>query len=131
MSSDPRLRILVVDDYAAMRRIMRSLLTRLGFDDVDEAADVHQALAQMQRQTYGLVISDWNMEPLNGLEFLKMVRAEKRYADLPFILVTASEQADYAAQATAAGVSDYLVKPFSEQVLRQRILSACRTVRAA
>jgi two-component system chemotaxis response regulator CheY len=131
MSSDSRLRILVVDDYAAMRRIMRSLLTRLGFDDVDEAADVHQAMSLMQKQAYGLVISDWNMEPLNGLEFLKMVRADRRFANLPFMLVTASEKTDYAAQAAAAGASDYLVKPFSEQVLRQRILSACRTVRAA
>jgi two-component system chemotaxis response regulator CheY len=131
MSSDPRLRILVVDDYAAMRRIMRSLLTRLGFDDVDEAADVHSAMTMLQKQSYGLVISDWNMEPLNGLEFLKMVRADRRFADLPFMLVTASEKQDYADKAAAAGVSDYLVKPFSEQVLRQRILSACRTVRAA
>jgi two-component system chemotaxis response regulator CheY len=131
MSSDLRIRILVVDDYAAMRRIMRSLLTRLGFDDVEEATDVHSAMTMMQKQAYGMVISDWNMEPLNGLEFLKMVRSDRRFADLPFILMTASEKPDYASQASAAGATDYLVKPFSEQVLRQRILSACRTVRAA
>jgi two-component system, chemotaxis family, chemotaxis protein CheY len=131
MSNDPRLRILVVDDYSAMRRIMRSLLTRLGFDDVDDAPDVHAALAMMQKQSYGLVISDWNMEPLNGLEFLKMVRSDRRFADLPFMLVTASAQPEFAAQAAAAGASDYLVKPFTEQVLRQRILSACRLSRAA
>jgi two-component system chemotaxis response regulator CheY len=131
MTLDTQLAILVVDDYASMRRIMRSLLTRIGFDEVDQAADVHEALAMMHRRAYGLVISDWNMEPLSGLDFLKMVRSDRSIAATPLMLVTANEKAEYSAQALAAGATDYLVKPFGEQVLRDRIRAIFRTVRAA
>lgn len=131
MTIDTQLAILVVDDYASMRRIMRSLLTRIGFDELDEAADVHGALAMMHRRRYGLVISDWNMEPLSGLDFLKMVRSDPSIAATPLMLVTANEKPEYATQALAAGATDYLVKPFGEQLLRDRIRAIFRTARAA
>ena len=123
--------ILIVDDYVSMRRIMRSLLLRLGFDDVDQAADANEGLSMMRRRSYGLIISDWNMEPLSGYDFLQAVRADKALHKTPFILVTASERDDYAVKARAAGADAYLVKPFSEIVLLRTIESATSLAKAA
>ncbi len=92
MAFDPSMPILVVDDYNTMVRIIRNLLRQLGFTDVDDAADGSAALAKMNGKNYGLVISDWNMEPMTGYELLKQVRANPQTAGTPFIMITAESK---------------------------------------
>jgi two-component system chemotaxis response regulator CheY len=121
MALDPTTPILIVDDYQAMVRIIRNLLLQLGFEHVDEAHDGESALAKLEERAYGLVISDWNMEPMSGLELLQQVRAHPRLKDLPFIMVTAENRDDRIAQAREAGVSGYVIKPFNAKTLGQRI----------
>ena len=123
MAVDPKTPILIVDDYQAMVRIIRNLLLQLGFEQIDEAHDGQTALARLQERAYGLVISDWNMEPMSGLELLQRVRAHPRLKDLPFIMVTAENRDERIALAHEAGVSGYVVKPFNAHTLGQRIAS--------
>ena len=123
MAVDPKTPILIVDDYQAMVRIIRNLLLQLGFEQIDEAHDGQTALARLQERAYGLVISDWNMEPMSGLELLQRVRAHPWLKDLPFIMVTAENRDDRIALAHEAGVSGYVVKPFNANTLGQRIAS--------
>ena len=114
--------ILVVDDYKTMVRIIRNLLVQLGFDDVDDASDGSEALQRMSSKRYGLVISDWNMEPMNGLDFLKAVRAGNgENTHVPFIMVTAESKQSSVQEAKEAGVNNYIVKPFSADTLRTKI----------
>ncbi len=114
--------ILVVDDYKTMVRIIRNLLVQLGFDDVDDASDGSEALQRMSSKRYGLVISDWNMEPMNGLDFLKAVRAGNGdNTQVPFIMVTAESKQSSVQEAKEAGVNNYIVKPFSADTLRTKI----------
>ena len=113
--------ILVVDDYQTMIRIIRNLLKQLGFDDVDDAADGTQAIAKMRERKYGLVISDWNMEPMTGYELLKTVRADDILKNTPFIMVTAESKTDNVIAAKKAGVNNYIVKPFNAQTLKTKI----------
>ena len=115
------LSVLVVDDYATMRRIIRNLLQQLGFTDVDEAADGEQALAKLRDKDFGLVISVWNMEPMTGLDLLKAVRADARLKALPFIMVTAESKTENVVAAKQAGVSNYIVKPFNAEILKQKL----------
>jgi two-component system chemotaxis response regulator CheY len=123
MAVDPSIPILIVDDYQAMIRIIRNLLLQLGFERIDEAHDGNAALTKMQERAYGLVISDWNMEPMSGLELLQRVRAQPGLEDLPFIMITAENRDDRIAIAREAGVSGYVVKPFNADTLGQRIAS--------
>jgi two-component system chemotaxis response regulator CheY len=123
MAMDPSTRILIVDDYQAMLRIIRNFLLQLGFEQIDEAHDGQTALAKLKEHAYGLVISDWNMEPMSGLELLRLVRAEPELRHLPFIMVTAENRDDRIALAHAAGVSGYVVKPFNVDTLGRRIAS--------
>jgi two-component system chemotaxis response regulator CheY len=123
MAMDPSTPILIVDDYQAMVRIIRNLLLQLGFERIDEAHDGQEALAKMQERAYGLVISDWNMEPMSGLELLRQVRAHPGLEHVPFIMVTAENRDDRIAMAREAGVSGYVVKPFNAEMLGQRIAS--------
>lgn len=113
--------ILVVDDYATMVRILRNLLKQLGFDNVDDASDGTAALEMIEQKKYGLVISDWNMEPMTGYELLKQVRARGDTARLPFIMVTAESKTENVIAAKKAGVNNYIVKPFNAQTLRGKI----------
>jgi len=113
--------ILIVEDFKTMRRIQRNFLTRLGYEDVDEAADGAAALDLIAARDYGLVISDWNMAPMTGFELLQRVRASARNADAPFLMVTAESGAASVAAAQAAGVSDYLVKPYGQDALRAKL----------
>ena len=115
------LAVLVVDDYATMRRIIRNLLQQLGFTDVDEADDGEQALAKLRDKDFDLVISDWNMEPMTGLDLLKAVRADARLKALPFIMVTAESKTENVVAAKQAGVSNYIVKPFNAEILKQKL----------
>jgi two-component system chemotaxis response regulator CheY len=121
MALDFSMPILVVDDYKTMIRIIRNLLKQLGFEDVDEATDGTEALAKMRERTYGLVISDWNMEPMTGYELLKRVRADEAFSEVPFIMVTAEAKSENVIAAKKAGVSNYIVKPFNAQTLKGKI----------
>ncbi|MDR3495856.1 MAG: response regulator [Ancalomicrobiaceae bacterium] len=123
MALDLNMPILVVDDYKTMIRIIRNLLKQLGFDDVDEASDGTEALGKMKERKYGLVISDWNMEPMTGYELLKHVRADGALGRTPFIMVTAESKTENVIAAKKAGVNNYIVKPFNAQTLKGKIES--------
>ena len=121
MTVDPSIPILVVDDYKTMIRIIRNLLKQLGFEDIDEAADGSEAIAKMRQKKYGLVISDWNMEPMTGYELLKEVRSDSQLGKTPFIMVTAESKTENVVAAKKAGVNNYIVKPFNAQTLKNKI----------
>jgi two-component system chemotaxis response regulator CheY len=123
MALDPAMPILVVDDYQTMIRIIRNLLKQLGFEEVDDALDGTQALAKMKQRKYGLVISDWNMEPMTGYDLLKAVRSDDGLKEMPFIMVTAESKTDNVIAAKKAGVNSYIVKPFNAQTLKQKMAS--------
>lgn len=118
---DKTMNILIVDDYKTMLRIIRNLLKQLDFDNVEEASDGTEALAKLRAGNFGLVISDWNMEPMTGLELLKEVRADQRLKNLPFIMITAESKTENVIAAKQAGVSNYIVKPFNAETLREKI----------
>lgn len=113
--------ILIVDDYRTMLRIIRNLLNELGFKNIDEATDGETALETLQCKEYDLVISDWNMEPMTGLELLKKVRADSILANIPFIMVTAEAKTENVVAAKQAGVNNYIVKPFNSATLRSKL----------
>ena len=121
MAFDLSMPILVVDDYSTMIRIIRNLLKQLGFENVDDASDGSAALAKLQSKRYGLVISDWNMEPMTGYELLKEVRADPGLTKTPFIMVTAESKTENVIAAKKAGVNNYIVKPFNAQTLKTKI----------
>jgi two-component system chemotaxis response regulator CheY len=121
MTADPNMAILVVDDYNTMVRIIRKLLKQIGYENVDEASNGEEALQKIKAKSYGLIISDWNMEPMTGFELLKHVRADDNTSKTPFILVTAESKPENVVAAQQAGVSSYLVKPFSAPVLKEKI----------
>ena len=121
MAVDKRTSILVVDDYKTMVRIVRNLLNQLGFQDVDEANDGATALAKLRARRFGLVISDWAMEPMNGLELLQQVRADPDLKTLPFIMITAENRKERVAKAEQAGANGYIVKPLTAETLNDRI----------
>ena len=123
MAVDPSMPILVVDDYNTMIRIIRNLLRQLGYEDVDDAADGASALSKMRDRRYGLVISDWNMEPMTGYDLLKEIRGDPHLAGTPFIMVTAESKTDHVIAAKKAGVDNYIVKPFNAQTLQHKIAS--------
>jgi len=123
MSVDLNMSVLVVDDYKTMIRIVKNLLKQIGFKDVDDACDGTEALEKLRQKDYGLVISDWNMEPMTGYELLKHVRADENLKHLPFIMVTAEAKSDNVVAAKEAGVSNYIVKPFNAQTLKGKIES--------
>jgi two-component system chemotaxis response regulator CheY len=121
MALDTSIPVLVVDDYKTMIRIIRNLLKQLGFEDVDEASDGTEALGKMKDRRYGLVISDWNMEPMTGYELLKQVRSDSSLAKTPFIMVTAESKTENVIAAKKAGVNNYIVKPFNAPTLKSKI----------
>ena len=123
MAVDKNLPILIVDDYKTMLRIIRALLRQLDFANVDEATDGAQALTRMRERHYGLVISDWNMQPVTGLDLLRQVRADPLLKDTPFIMVTAESKTENVIAARAAGVDNYIVKPFNAETLKSKIAS--------
>jgi two-component system, chemotaxis family, chemotaxis protein CheY len=121
MAVDYAMPVLVVDDYNTMVRIIRNLLRQLGFETIHEASDGTAALVKMRERKYGLVISDWNMQPMTGYDLLREVRADPELADTPFIMVTAESKTQNVIAAKKAGVSNYIVKPFNAQTLRNKI----------
>lgn len=121
MAMDKTTNVLIVDDYKTMLRIIRNLLKQLEFDNVEEASDGQEALAKLRAGQVGLVISDWNMQPMTGLDLLKEVRADARLKETPFIMITAESKTENVVAAKAAGVSNYIVKPFNAETLRGKI----------
>jgi two-component system chemotaxis response regulator CheY len=121
MAVDHSIPVLIVDDYKTMIRIIRNLLKQLGFANVDEAGDGSAALELMRQKDYGLVISDWNMEPMTGYELLREVRADDRLSRTPFIMVTAESKTDNVIAAKKAGVNNYIVKPFNAATVKAKI----------
>ncbi len=123
MAVDLNMKVLVVDDYKTMVRIIRNLLKQLNFNNVDEASDGSAALRKLREGKFGLVVSDWNMEPMTGLQLLKEVRSDNALKDLPFIMVTAESKTENVVAAKQAGVSNYIVKPFNAATLKSKISS--------
>ena len=121
MAIDLSMPILVVDDYNTMTRIIRNLLRQIGFSDVDDASDGSNALSKMQQKKYGLVISDWNMEPMTGYELHKQVRSDPGLGSTPFIMVTAESKTENVIAAKKAGANNYIVKPFNAATLKQKV----------
>lgn len=121
MAVDKNMRILVVDDFQTMRRIVINLLRQLGFNNVAEAADGKLALDKVMSEDFDLIISDWNMPNMTGLEFLKHVRADANKKKIPFIMVTAEGKKENVIAAVHAGVSNYIVKPFNAATLREKM----------
>ena len=121
MAVDMNMPILIIDDYKTMLRIIRNLLKQLGFDNVDEAADGSAALLKMRSRQYGLVISDWNMEPMTGYQLLQEVRADESLKATPFIMITAESKTDNVIAAKKAGVNNYIVKPFNAATLKTKM----------
>jgi two-component system chemotaxis response regulator CheY len=123
MSLNPNMRVLIVDDYHTMLRILRNLLRQLNLENVDEAQDGEAAFSKLQTQPHDLIISDWNMQPVTGLDLLKRVRADAKIKRIPFIMVTAESKTENVVAAKQAGVSNYIVKPFNSETLRAKIAS--------
>lgn len=123
MSVDLDMPILIVDDYKTMLRIIRNLLKQIGFQNVDEATDGEAALEQLRQRAYGLVISDWNMEPMTGLDLLREVRSDDVLRPVPFIMVTAESKTENVVAAKEAGVNNYIVKPFNAATLKTKLVA--------
>ncbi|CAB3805126.1 chemotaxis response regulator CheY [Paraburkholderia fynbosensis] len=118
---DKGMKILVVDDFPTMRRIVRNLLKELGYSNVDEAEDGQAGLARLRSGTYEFVISDWNMPNLDGLAMLKAIRADAALAHLPVLMVTAESKKENIIAAAQAGASGYVVKPFTAATLDEKL----------
>ena len=121
MAVDKNMNVLVVDDYQTMIRIISNLLKQLGFSNIDSAADGGEAFEKIKEKDYGLVISDWNMEPVTGLDLLKNVRGAGN--QVPFIMVTAESKTENVIAAKQAGVNNYIVKPFNAATLKTKMVS--------
>lgn len=121
MAADTNMKVLVVDDFATMRRIVKNILTQLGFKNIIEADDGSTAVDVLKNTKVDMIISDWNMPKMTGLELLKHVRADAELADTPFIMVTAEAQQDNIILAVKAKVSQYIVKPFTAETLGEKI----------
>lgn len=121
MAVDKSMKVMVVDDYVTMVRIIRNLLRQLDFNNVESASSGVEALEKLQQDNYGLVISDWNMAPMTGIELLRVVRADPKLKHLPFIMITAESKTENVIVAKKAGVSNYIVKPFNVETLKSKM----------
>ena len=119
---DKNMKILVIDDFKTMRRIVTNLLAQLGFKNIDEAIDGESALEKIAETQYNLIISDWNMEPMSGFELLQKIRAaDEPLKTVPFIMVTAESKPENIIKAKQAGVNNYIVKPFNAETLKTKM----------
>lgn len=121
MATDTKMRILVVDDFSTMRRIIKNILRQLGFTNIVEADDGSTAWDTLNKDNIDFVISDWNMPQMSGIELLRKVRGSEEFADMPFLMVTAEAQQENIIEAVQAKVSNYIVKPFTAETLGQKI----------
>ncbi len=124
MAVDPNMKFLIVDDYNTMLRILRNLLKQLNFTNVEDATDGSMALEKLRTEgDFNFVISDWNMEPMTGIQLLREVRADDQLKHLPFIMITAESKSENVIAAKEAGVSNYIVKPFNAETLKSKLVS--------
>lgn len=118
---DLKIKILVVDDFSTMRRIVKNILRQIGYSNIDEAEDGNGALARLRQDKYDLVVSDWNMPNMSGLELLKAIRTDNSLCSTPVLMVTAEASKEKVVEAIKAGVNNYIVKPFTAEVLKEKI----------
>ncbi len=118
---DTAMKILVVDDFSTMRRIVRNVLKQLGFENTVEAEDGSRALARLQEGGFGFIVADWNMPNMDGLELLKAVRQDPALKSMPFLMVTAEAEKEKVVAAIQAGVNSYIVKPFTAEVFKEKM----------
>jgi two-component system chemotaxis response regulator CheY len=121
MTIDTSMKILVVDDFATMRRIVRGVLKQLGFSNIIEAEDGTNALEELRREKVGLIVSDWNMPKMTGLDLLRSVRKDAELRSIPFLMVTAEGQKENVVEAVKAGVTNYIVKPFTPETFNEKL----------
>ncbi|MEX0830030.1 MAG: chemotaxis response regulator CheY [Nitrospirales bacterium] len=128
---DTSLKVLVVDDMSTMRRIVKNVLKQIGFTDLTEAENGQDALTKLKGGGFGLVVSDWNMPVMQGIELLRAVRADPELKTLPFLMVTAEAQKENIIEAVQAGVSNYVVKPFTAEALQGKLEKMFSNIQAA
>ncbi len=121
MPADPSMKVLVVDDMVTMRRIVKNILKQLGFGNVDEAENGQEALQKLRADTFGFVVSDWNMPVMTGIDLLRAIRADEKLKAIPVLMVTAEAQQSNLIEAVQAGVSNYIVKPFTAETMQEKI----------
>lgn len=121
MPADPSMKVLVVDDMVTMRRIVKNILKQLGFGYVDEAENGQEALQKLRTDTFGFVVSDWNMPVMTGIDMLRAIRADEKLKAIPVLMVTAEAQQSNLIEAVQAGVSNYIVKPFTAETMQEKI----------
>lgn len=121
MPADLNMKILVVDDMSTMRRIVKNILKQLGFANMEEAENGQEALAKLRTESYGFVVSDWNMPVMAGIEMLRAIRADEKLKHIPVLMVTAEAQKENLIEAIQAGVNNYVVKPFTAEVMQEKI----------
>lgn len=119
---DRNMKILIVDDFATMRKIVRTLFERLGFSKLTEAEDGIDALSKLRAASFDFIVSDWNMPNMMGLDLLKAVRADDNLKNIPFLMITAESQKENVVQAVQAGVSNYVVKPFNQDTIETKLM---------
>lgn len=118
---DYRMKVLIVDDFATMRKIVRNILKQIGFEDISEAEDGNAALQVLKSETVGLVVTDWNMPNMTGLDLLRNIRQDPKLGQTPVLMVTAEGLKENVLEAVKAGVNNYVVKPFTAEVLQEKI----------
>jgi two-component system chemotaxis response regulator CheY len=118
---DFKVKVLVVDDFPTMRRIVKNLLKQLGFENIDEAEDGVVALNKLRNGGFGLIVSDWNMPNMEGIDLLRAIRQDPTIKDIPFLMVTAEAEKEKVIEAIKAGVDNYIVKPFTAEVLKEKL----------
>ncbi|EGB13879.1 response regulator receiver protein [Pseudodesulfovibrio mercurii] len=121
MAYNTNMRVLVVDDFSTMRKIIKNILRQLGFNNIVEADDGSTAWEVLNKDNIDFIVSDWNMPTMSGIELLRKVRASEEYSDIPFLMVTAEAQQENIIEAVQAKVSNYIVKPFTPETLGQKI----------
>ncbi len=121
MPADLNMKILVVDDMSTMRRIVKNILKQLGFNNLEEAENGQEALTKLKADTYGFVVSDWNMPVMMGIDMLRAIRADEKLKKIPVLMVTAEAQKENLMEAVQAGVSNYVVKPFTAETMQEKI----------
>lgn len=121
MQADPGMKIMVVDDMSTMRRIVKNLLKQLGFANVEEAENGQEALLKLKADKFGFVVSDWNMPVMSGIQLLRAIRADEALKAIPVLMVTAEAQKENIIEAVQAGVSNYVVKPFTAEILQEKM----------
>ncbi len=121
MPADPSMKILIVDDMVTMRRIVKNVLKQLGFSNIDEAENGQDGLQKLKSSKYDFVVSDWNMPVMTGIDMLRAIRADEQLKAIPVLMVTAEAQHNILVEAVQAGVSTYIVKPFTAETMQEKL----------